>query len=175
MVSSFINLKKVCQYQWMQRDSNRKVTIKLIYVLLSVIYTIAILSTVLHSFYTKLPAQIQLQVLPVSIASCSHRLYDTKELCSSSFPWFWVGSGLAPGVMNNRPHYFHSLPLLPQLSHRYQIILLAWWQRHTEAPRPKVVTQQYGSREWTHDNWIASDMPTVRLSSHPATYIWGYM
>jgi len=33
-------------------------------------------------------------------------------------------SGLAPGIIDGRPHLFYNLPLPPQLLHQYQVILL---------------------------------------------------
>jgi len=53
-----------------------------------------------------------------------HRPCDARVWRSYLFCWSWAGSRLMPGVMDNRPHLFHNMPLPPRLLHRTKFYCL---------------------------------------------------
>ena len=78
----------------------------------------------------------------------------------SPFHWSWAGSGLAPGVMNGRPHLFHNHTAVTSPTFTPVPNNTAWWQRHTGVNNlPRVVTQQRPAGDRTRDLLIAS--PTL--------------
>jgi len=109
-----------------------------------------------------------------STDDCTHRLYhDVQERpekvkytkgqyarCSSTFPRSWAGSGLAPGVMDGRPHRFHNL-LLPPGFHTGSELYCSVTEARGVNNLPKVVycftAAAAGIR--THDHWVSSQMP----------------
>jgi len=77
-------------------------------------------------------------------------------------------SGLAPGIMDGRPHLFYNLPLPPQLLHQYQVILLGdrgtWvWTTCPESLRSS-------TRPWIEPMPSWSQVQTIPLC-HNATHM----
>ena len=58
------------------------------------------------------------------LSIAADRLHDGRVRCSSPYHWSWASSGLAPGIVDGRPHLLHSLSLPLRLLHRYQIKLI---------------------------------------------------